>query len=615
MNHVRSGVPDASACRAPAPQGRGRAVVGTPARPPVSAACTTPGAPDRDTASAQVAELEHLLGDPGDPANPHGFEALLAADEARRPPGPTEQLLVSAGLTAEFVPVRHGGRLARADTLARVLRPVFRRDLALGFGLGLPSLFAAGAVWTAGSDRQRADTARLLLGGGRAAIAHHSLAHSNVIYRDEVRATRVPAGFSLTGAKEAVLNADRAGALVVYARTEPAPGPRSHSVLLLEPDALPADRWSRLPRRLTHGMRGCSYTGVDFTGCEVGADTLVGEPGAGVELALRAFQLNRCLVPAAVHAGVDTALRMAVRAATAGRGGSLARRLHTPLTGVLADLLTADCLIRAGLRTLHLVPDGSSVLAAVVKYLVPDLLREAVEELSGVLGARGYHRGGDFGGFEKLVRDLPMAGLGHAGTAACQAVIMPQLRGAARTWTLSNEPPAALFAPEVSLPPLDFTALRPAGGHDALAATLRGASARLAEGAAPAGPTGRALGELADSCARELLVLREQFRTRPAFDRGAPAGPEALAAVDRYALLLAAAACLGVWERQDGRDPFLAGAEWPVLCLGRLVRRLGLPVPELPPECVPRMLDEVLSRFARGRGYDLHGDVLADAAR
>ena len=97
-------------------------------------------------ATARATRLEALLGDPYDPANPHGLHALFAADDRRTPPAETEALLAATGLGAEFVPVEHGGLLTRADLLARALRPVFRRDVALGFGYGITSLFATGAV-------------------------------------------------------------------------------------------------------------------------------------------------------------------------------------------------------------------------------------------------------------------------------------------------------------------------------------------------------------------------------------------------------------------------------------------------------------------------------------
>jgi alkylation response protein AidB-like acyl-CoA dehydrogenase len=261
-------------------------------------------------AQARADRLEALLGDPYDPANPHGLSALFAADGRRTPPAATEELLAETGLAAEFVPAEEGGLLTRADLLARALRPVFRRDVALGFGHGITSLFAGGAVWAAGTSAQRRGLADVLLGGGRAAILHHELAHANAILRDEFTARPAEdGGHRLHGRKEVIVNASRADAQVVYARTDPARGPRSHSVFLLDPAEAGPGAVRHLARVETTGMRGALFSGLEFTGRYVPADALVGGVGDGVTLALRTFQVNRSLICGVVVAAADTSGR------------------------------------------------------------------------------------------------------------------------------------------------------------------------------------------------------------------------------------------------------------------------------------------------------------------
>ncbi|MFE7840152.1 acyl-CoA dehydrogenase [Streptomyces sp. NPDC057474] len=562
----------------------------------------------------RAARLEELLGDPGDPGNPHGYRALLEADDRRAVPEATEDLLTRAGLAAEFVPQELGGRLARPDLLARVLRPLFRRDVALGFGYGITSLFGASAVWAAGDDQQRTDTARLLLsgGGGRVTILHHELAHANAILRDEFTARSAPGGgFVLGGRKDVVINADRADAFVMYARTAASAGPRSHSVLLLDPERLPPGGVRRLPRVPTPGMRGSRFAGLEFTG-RVPADTLVGDIGDGVSLALRTFMVNRCLIPATLVAGVDSVLRFAVRAALTGRpAGWPPRRYHSVLAGVFADLLACDSMAVTGLRALSLLPDSAHLPAAAVKMTTPDLLREDLEELSTVLGARGYDRGPRYGGFQKLLRDLPVAGLGHAGTAACQAVIVPQLRTLARqSWFRTDEPTARLFLPAAPLPALDYRRLTLLGSDDVLTASLIGTAERLGPLRAD-GPHLAALADLAAAFVQEMRALREQCGRLTEYDRSTLVDPRACALADRYALVLTAAACLGVWQGQDGTDSFLDDPAWAVLALSRIGRRLGVPVPELPDGVTESVLTEVLDRFRGGRSFDLYDTPLA----
>ncbi|MFD8480088.1 acyl-CoA dehydrogenase family protein [Kitasatospora sp. NPDC059673] len=550
----------------------------------------------------RVAEWERRLGDPDDPGNPAGFRALLAADERAELAEGAVAVLHEGGFGAELVPVALGGRLERADVLARVLRPVFRRDVSLGFGHGITSLFAAAPVWASGSPAQRRRIAELLLAGRSVAIAHHALAHANALWQGEFTAASEGEGYLLRGRKDVVINADRAGAVVVFARAGEAGG--SHSVLLVDP-AEAGGTLTVLPRRISTGMRGCRFAGLEFTDLPVSGEARVGLPGEGVRLALRTFQLNRTLIPAVLLAGADTVLRAAARAAGRPRHGAL-------LAGVFADLLLCDAMATAVLRALHLVPDSAHLGAAAVKYLVPDLLRDDVEELSAVLGASGYDRAGGPGSLQKLLRDMPAASLGHVGTAACQAVLIPQLPVLAReSWLRAAEPPAALYAFEQPLPPLDLGALAVAGGSDVLIATLAGAAARL-RADPPAGPDGRVAAELAGVLTGELAALRERALALPADSAAALASPSWCALVERYALLAAAGAALGGWEARRGGGGFLADPAWLVLALSRLARRLGLPVAQPPADCVRRVHAEVLARLAGGRSLDLYDTPLAE---
>lgn len=589
------------------------------------AAAGPPAAPDGGRlpgdAPARARYVEDLLGDPFAADNPHGHRRLLAADERRQAPAATEELLARFGLAAEFVPHDLGGRLTGVEGLAQVLRPVFRRDVALGFGAGMTALFAASVVWTAGDGRQRRDTARLLLDGGRITILHREFAHANAILRGEYTARPAPGGgYVVDGRKDVVINADRADAFVAYVRTAPGDGPDSHSVFLLRTDRLPGHAVQRLPRARTHGMRGAHYAGLALTACPVGADALLGQPGQGVSLSLRTFQVSRALVSGgALVGGMDSALRYAVRAAGESRRGLVLRgRRGRVLAGVFADLLACDSLAVAGLRLLDLAPQHALIPSAAVKYAVSALLNEDLDELAAVLGAHGYDRGPAYGGFQKLVRDLPVAGLGHAGTADTQAVLVPHLRTLAHAaWhgDAAREAPAALFTPAEGHAALDFRRLDaeprdPREGCDGLLAVLLGAAARL-DGERARGPRFAALADLAGAFAAEVHHLTRRCARLFARPDTHALAPAAYVLADRYCLLLAAAACLAVRENAAGRDGLLAGPDWALLALTRFARRLGLQVPDPPDGTAQDVAGHLLDRYRGGRSFDLYGMPLA----
>lgn len=109
-------------------------------RPPALTAHRRTEVPPPD-ATRRALRLEALLADPHEPANPYGYETLTAADaqgSAERA-GELRDLLA-----AEFLPVASGGHFVTAGLLVRALRPLLRRDAALGHACAAGVLTADG---------------------------------------------------------------------------------------------------------------------------------------------------------------------------------------------------------------------------------------------------------------------------------------------------------------------------------------------------------------------------------------------------------------------------------------------------------------------------------------
>ncbi|NED88364.1 acyl-CoA dehydrogenase [Streptomyces sp. SID11233] len=564
-----------------------------------------------DAPAARVARIEELLGDPEDRTNPVGHRALLQADLRAALSVEAEDLLDTFGMSHEFVPTRLGGRFDSAETLLRVMRPVFRRDVGLGAGYGMTTFMAASDVWMLGDGAQQEWMARLLLGGSKVAIAQHETAHTNDFVRSQVRAEVLPGALSVTGGKPVVNNLHRADALVLFCRTAPRPGTTgSHSALLLDPHTLPPDRYRVTRRPPALGLRNCYFAGVQLEGCVVPDNTLLGPLGSGVPAALRSFQVSRTLMASLVSAAVDTALRTAVRVdrshGPGGTGSGPVDPQHTAgiLAGAFVNLLLYDCLAVVATRALHLLPAETSVYSSAVKLLLPRVLNDTMYDLASVLGAQIYTREGPVGIFQKHLRDVPVVSLGHAGSVACQATVIPQLRPLAEaSWFMDAPAPAGLFRPGEPMPPFSYDGLALACGRDSVSATLLEVAATLTG----AGPVQRALRDLAGQMTAELHELRGRVLALPPLDPGAPVSPAWFALTDRYVLVLAAAAVLGVWwHNQGGDDPFLADPAWAATALHRIAGRLGTPAAELPPECIARVHQEVLARYGDRRSFDLY---------
>jgi hypothetical protein len=233
------------------------------------------------------------------------------------------------------------------------------------------------------------------------------------------------------------------------------------------------------------------------------------------------------------------------------------------------------------------------------------VLLDAMNRLSVVLGAQFYLRGGETAIFQKLLRDLQPVGFGHAARAACQTTVLPQLPMLARrSWRSRPEPPVDLFRLDAELPPLPFDRLAvTAAGRDDIATAITTAPAGL-----PAGQPRL----LAERFAGELRRLAADCAALPATGLGVGASPEAAELASRYGVVLAAAACAGIWEHHGGRDPFLADPAWLVAALTRLGADVRVGPPNLPAHLEEQLFGELCDRYAGARGFDLAGRPLPD---
>ncbi|MGW3497513.1 acyl-CoA dehydrogenase family protein [Streptomyces sp. NPDC001020] len=554
----------------------------------------------------RIARLEHDLGDLDDLGNPLGAQQFLAADEQQRLLPAAERLLDSFGLNAEFVPTELGGRLDRLDALGRVLRAVFRRDAALGLGYGWTSYLAAAVVWAGGSPDQRRATTDLLLAGGRMACGYPEPPQGNDFLRNALTAVPDGAGHRLSGRKEAVNNAARAGALVLFADT-----PEGPSAFLTPGPGVgpgqpgPGPGMALLPRRRTVGVRGCAIQGLTFDDHWLGAGQLVSAAGDGARLAERVFPLTRSAGLSMALGCTDTALRTTTAFARSHRLRSPASlhsaRTRTALVNAFADLLVCDCLSLVATRAVHLLPRECGTLGAVAKYLLPTILNETMDDLSIVLGAEAYATSGSYGIFHKTARDLPMIGLGSAGASASRTVLIAQLlRLPGLTVPVDGAGLAPLFRPfDAALPPCEVWENVHPADQDSLLGSLE-ESARHA-----GGPLGEAAGVLVD----QLRVLREGCAELAARPVGEPVSPRAYALADRYALLVAGAACLGVWRHRPAGG-FLADQAWAAMALARIAGRLDRAAVRMPEQAADRLLAELLHRFDDARSYDLYATAI-----
>lgn len=202
----------------------------------------------------------------------------------------------------------------------------------------------------------------------------------------QMRAEAVPDGYALTGSKAWIANGSTADLYCVIARTGQN-GPLGLTAFLV-PAGTPGLRVRRTPV-----IAPRAFASVDFDGCRVPPDSVLGRPGTGYVIAMDLLTRFRVTVGAA-------AVGFARRAATAALGRARTRRMHD---GYLFDLPTvkatfADLAVKqqaAGLLVARAAWEADrgnrrfAKYSSIAKLYATEAAQEIVDASLQIFGAAG----------------------------------------------------------------------------------------------------------------------------------------------------------------------------------------------------------------------------------
>ncbi|MBQ1099193.1 hypothetical protein KBY55_24815 [Streptomyces sp. b94] len=341
---------------------------------------------------------------------------------------------------------------------------------------------------------------------------------------------------------------------------------------------------------------------------------------AGAEAGGPGAELGALLGPAALIAAAGGALHTTARLvdSLAAREPGV-RQWQPVLAAGFADLLACESLTTVALRALDLTAGGTPALTAATGYVVPQLVGQVLDDLELVLNESGFGpHTAERRALAKLAADRAEAGADPAAAVAGQARLIRALPSLADPAGGGSRPDAApeggsehavsreLFQLGRTVTARTGTRVGALSTAD-VAAALPGAAARLAE-RTDDDPAVAALTRVARRLATEQRTLRLPC---PAAGHTGPVGPVARALADRQALLLLAAAVLGVGREAGG---FLGGPHWALLALARVTRRLGAPLPGPAVDPAGDVWAELAERTRQGVDCDVYGSELLWAA-
>jgi len=206
--------------------------------------------------------------------------------------------LGAAGLLGVTVPERWGG--ANLGYLAHivVMEEISRASGSVGLSYGAHSNLCMNQLVLNGNDAQRDRYLPKLVSGEHVgALAMSEPGAGSDVVGMQLRAQKVEDKggdcYALTGSKMWITNGPDADMVIVYAKTDPAAGPRGITAFIVEKGWAGFSSAQKLDK---FGMRGSSTSELVFDNCLVPAENMLGQLNGGVRVLMKGLDYERAVL-------------------------------------------------------------------------------------------------------------------------------------------------------------------------------------------------------------------------------------------------------------------------------------------------------------------------------
>jgi len=177
------------------------------------------------------------------------------------------------------------------------MEEVSRASASIGLSYGAHSNLCVNQIRRWGNDEQKRRYLPPLISGEHVgSLAMSEAGSGSDVVSMKLRAEAKGSDrYVLNGTKFWITNAPSASTLVVYAKTDPAAGPRGITAFLIE-RGMPGFSVSRKLDKM--GMRGSDTAELVFEDCEVPAENVLGRVGDGVKVLMSGLDYERAVLAA-----------------------------------------------------------------------------------------------------------------------------------------------------------------------------------------------------------------------------------------------------------------------------------------------------------------------------
>ena len=349
-------------------------------------------------------------------------------DRAARFPEEILREMAPLGLLAVNVPAAYGGAEAGVVAYALAVMEIAAADCSVAVTMAVTNMVGETIARFGTEDQKARCLPRLAsaewLAGAFALSEPQSGSDAGAM---TTRAERREDRWVLNGAKQWITSGDRAGVMVVWARTGRT-GSKGISAFLVE-GGTPGLVVGRHEQKM--GLRASSTVSLTFEDCEIPAEALLGAEGQGMRIALTALDGGRIGIASQATGTMRAALDAATRYARERRAFGRAIGEFQAISFALADMRTAhDAARLMTLRAAWLKEHGRpfSREASMAKLLASESAQSVVAKAVQIHGGYGYV---DEYPVERYFRDARVQTI-YEGTSEIQRlVIAREILGAA----------------------------------------------------------------------------------------------------------------------------------------------------------------------------------------
>jgi alkylation response protein AidB-like acyl-CoA dehydrogenase len=349
--------------------------------------------------------------------------APAAAEADRRARFPEELIreLGALGLLSVNVPAAFGGSEAGAVAYALVIMEIARADCALAVTMAVTNMVGETIV-RFGTEPQKARCLPRLasaewLAGAFGLSEPEAGSDPNSM---TTRADRRGGHWVLNGTKQWITSGDRAGVIIVWARTDVDAGNKGITAFLVE-GGTPGLHVGRHEEKM--GIRSSSTVSLTFDECQIPEHAVLGEVGHGLRVALAALDGGRIGIASQATGTIRAALDASTRYALDRKAFGQPIASFQSIAFALADMRTAhDAARLMALRAAALKESGQSFgrEAAMAKLFASEAAQVAVSKAVQIHGGYGYI---DEFPVERLFRDARVQTI-YEGTSEIQRLVI-----------------------------------------------------------------------------------------------------------------------------------------------------------------------------------------------